>query len=60
MRVTGFETIPCDLGWRTITFLKVTTDEGIVGWSEFSEGFGSLGLGQVVESLVPRQRTLAL
>jgi galactonate dehydratase len=53
MWVVTFETIPCDLGWRTITFLKVTTDDGIVGWSEFSEGFGSVGLGHVVESLAP-------
>lgn len=51
MRVVGFEPIVCDLGWRTITFLKITTDDGIVGWSEFSEGFGSPGLTGVVDAL---------
>lgn len=53
MRVVGFEPIVCDLGWRTITFLKLTTDEGIVGWSECSEGFGSPGLTGVVAALAP-------
>ncbi|MCL2394784.1 MAG: hypothetical protein FWC87_08870, partial [Acidimicrobiaceae bacterium] len=53
MRIVGFEPIVCDLGWRTITFLKVTTDEGVVGWSEFSEGFGSPGLTGVVAALGP-------
>ena len=53
MRVVGYEPIICDLGWRTITFLKITTDEGIVGWSECSEGFGSPGLTGVVSSLAP-------
>lgn len=53
MRVVDFEPIVCDLGWRTITFLKVTTDEGIVGWSECSEGFGAPGLTGVVAALGP-------
>ena len=53
MRVVGFEPIVCDLGWRTATFLKITTDEGIVGWSECSEGFGSPGLTGVVAALGP-------
>ena len=26
-----------DGGWDTYSFLKITTDEGIVGWSEFNE-----------------------
>ncbi|MBO0691522.1 MAG: mandelate racemase/muconate lactonizing enzyme family protein [Acidimicrobiaceae bacterium] len=53
MRVVGFEPMMCDLGWRTITFLKITTDEGLVGWSECSEGFGSPGLTGVVSALGP-------
>lgn len=50
MRVVGYETLTCAFGWRTITFLKLTTDDGIVGWSEFSEGFGSPGLASVVNA----------
>jgi hypothetical protein len=30
--------------WRVNSFLKVTTDEGIVGWSEYMEGYGAQGL----------------
>jgi len=30
------------------------TDEGVVGWSEFDEGFGSPGVAAVIEQLSPR------
>lgn len=42
-----------DAGWRIFSFLKVTTSDGIIGWSEFNESFGSAGLGQVIEALAP-------
>ena len=51
MKVTRIETLRCDAGWRTFSFLKVMTDEGIVGWSEYNESFGSAGLSQVIEAL---------
>jgi galactonate dehydratase len=50
VKVVGFETLTCEFGWRTISFLKITTDDGVVGWSEFSEGFGSPGLVGVVDA----------
>ena len=53
MRIVDVESIPCDFGWRTISFCKVTTDDGITGWSEFSESFGNPGLGTVIEGLKP-------
>ena len=43
MTVTAVETLHCDAGWRNYHFVKVTTDDGVVGWSEFDEGFGSPG-----------------
>ena len=43
MKVNSLEILRCDAGWRNYHFLKLTTDEGIVGWSEFDEGFGSPG-----------------
>ncbi len=52
--VTAVETRHCDAGWRNYHFCKITTDEGIVGWSEFDEGFGSPGVSTVIESLAPR------
>ena len=54
MKVTGIETLTCDAGWRNYHFVKLTTDSGIVGWSEFDEGFGSPGVGGVIAHLTPR------
>ena len=34
MKITSIEPFVCDGGLRQFGFLKVTTDEGIVGWSE--------------------------
>ena len=34
MRITAVEPFVCDGGLREFGFLKVTTDEGIVGWAE--------------------------
>ena len=53
MKVTRIETLRCDAGWRTFSFLKVATDEGLIGWSEYNESFGSGGLSHVIEALSP-------
>ena len=41
-------------GWENFSFLKVTTDEGLVGWSEFMENFGSEGLSVIIRRLGDR------
>jgi galactonate dehydratase len=53
MKITRVETLQADAGWRMFSFLKVTTSDGIVGWSEFSESFGSTGLSDVIKGLSP-------
>ena len=53
MKVLNVETLACDAGWRNYHFVKLTTEAGIVGWSEFDEGFGSPGVGTVIERLAP-------
>jgi len=53
MKVVNVETLACDAGWRNYHFVKLTTEAGIVGWSEFDEGFGSPGVGSVIERLAP-------
>ena len=53
MKIIRMETLRCDAGWRTFSFLKATTDEGLIGWSEYNESFGSAGLSQVIEALSP-------
>ena len=43
MKVAGLDILRRDAGWRNYHFLKLTIDEGIVGWSEFDEGLGAPG-----------------
>jgi len=54
MKVVSIDTLCCDAGWRNYHFVKVTTDDGIVGWSEFDEGFGSPGVAAVIGQLGKR------
>ena len=35
MRIKSIETLACDARWRNYHFVKLTTDSGVVGWSEF-------------------------
>jgi galactonate dehydratase len=51
MKVTSIETLSCDAGWRNYHFVKLTTDGGIVGWSEYDEGFGAPGLTSAIQRL---------
>jgi L-alanine-DL-glutamate epimerase-like enolase superfamily enzyme len=61
MRIANVEDLHADGGWRTISFLKLTTDEGLVGWAEFYDGFGAGGVsdlirrfGTIVKGMDPR------
>ena len=38
MKITGIEDLHCDAGWRNFSFLKIMTDEGVEGYSEYNEG----------------------
>jgi galactonate dehydratase len=51
MRIARIDDLHCDAGWRIFSFLKVTTDDGIVGWSEYNESYGSKGLTAVIRAL---------
>ena len=53
MKVERVETLRADAGWRMFSYLKITTTDGITGWSEFNESFGSAGLAEVIEKLSP-------
>jgi L-alanine-DL-glutamate epimerase-like enolase superfamily enzyme len=53
MKIKAVETLQADAGWRMFSFLKVVTDDGLVGWSEFNESFGSTGLSDVIKGLTP-------
>lgn len=51
MKIVAIEDLHCDAGWRVWSFLKITTDEGVVGWSEYNESYGSKGLTAVIQKL---------
>src|SRR5260221_11186253 len=53
-KVRSVELLACDAGWRNYHFVKLTTEDGIVGWSEFDEGFGSPGVGAAIQRLSAR------
>ncbi len=52
--IRELKTLSCSAGWRNYYFVKLTTEDGVVGWSEFDEGFGSPGVGAVIRELAPR------
>jgi L-alanine-DL-glutamate epimerase-like enolase superfamily enzyme len=47
------EHLHADAGQRNFDFLKISTDEGLVGWSEYNESFGGLGVSAVIDGLAP-------
>ncbi len=51
MRITNLECLHADAGFRNFDFVKISTDEGIVGWSEYNESFGGMGVTSVVRHL---------
>src|SRR5258708_5979249 len=52
--VRSVETLSCDAGWRNYHFVKIMTEDGIVGWSEYDEGFGAPGVTAAIEGLSAR------
>jgi galactonate dehydratase len=53
MRIESLETLHADGGRRAFDFVKLTTDDGLVGWSEYNETFGGAGLTTLIERLAP-------
>jgi len=52
--IRSVETLSCDAGWRNYHFVKIVTEDGITGWSEFDEGFGAPGVTAAIERLSAR------
>ena len=51
MRIAKIEDLHADGGWRTFSFLKITTDEDLIGWSEYNETSWNPGLTGVIRAL---------
>jgi len=54
VKITGFRQLHGDFGWRTQSFLKVECSDGTVGWTEYYEGAGNLGLNALVAAHMER------
>lgn len=54
MKVRALDVLHCDAGWRPWSFVKLTTDDGLVGWAECTDSHGSPhGIAGVVSDLAP-------
>ena len=53
MKIRSIETLHCDSGWRNYHFVKLATEDGVVGYSEYDEHQGAIGVTAVVEKLAP-------
>ena len=51
MKIASLEHLHADAGQRNFDFLKITADNGLVGWSEYNESFGGLGVSAVIDGL---------
>ncbi len=49
--IADAQTLSCSNSFRNYHFLKITTEDGTTGWSEFDENFGSPGVAYVVNQL---------
>ena len=51
MKIVEVIDLHANAGWRNVSFLKITADNGLVGWSEFYDGRTTPGLTQVIQKL---------
>ncbi len=45
MKIARVEALHCDGGWRPWTFVRIETDDGLVGWGEGSDNRSPHDLG---------------
>jgi L-alanine-DL-glutamate epimerase-like enolase superfamily enzyme len=53
MKISTIESLHCNAGWCDFSFLKITTDDGLVGYSEYNQSYGSGGVSTVIDQLSP-------
>jgi len=51
MRIQSLDIFRADGGWRPFSFLRLRTDDGLIGWSEFAESAWAPGLADVILAL---------
>src|SRR3954464_515546 len=62
MKITAIETLQADAGYRTASYVKISTDDGVTGWAEYYEGLTGVsvtpliqGFAKVAAGMDPRQ-----
>src|SRR5499427_5301516 len=51
MKIAKVEALHCDGGWRPWTFVRIETDDGLVGWGECSDNRSPHGLAGCVRDM---------
>lgn len=51
MEITEIKTFHCPADWRRYHFVRVTLENGIVGWSEYDEGFDAVGVTTAIDRM---------
>ena len=51
MKITAIETLAADGGYRQCHYVKLTTDEGLTGWSEYYESLSGVSVTPVIGHL---------
>jgi len=49
MKIEKIETLHADAGWRNYHFVRITSDAGVTGYSEYDEAQGTAGLTTIIE-----------
>jgi galactonate dehydratase len=53
MKIADITSLHADAGGRAFDFLKITADDGQVGWGEYNETFGGPGVSATIGTLAP-------
>ena len=51
MNITEIKTFHCPAGWRHYHFVRVTLEDGTIGWSEYDEGFDQVGVTTAINRM---------
>lgn len=52
MKITKAENVHADGGYRTCSYLKISTDEGLVGWAEYYDSFSGARIDPLIQAFV--------
>lgn len=52
MKIVKAESIHADAGYRIASYLKLTTDDGLVGWSEYYDRFANASIDPLIQDFM--------